>query len=183
VVLLPESVEEGDLLLRLWRREDAEALRTAVIESIDHLRPWMWWTVHEPMSLDQRRAIIADWHLRWLDGGAAPMGMFVGGAVVGSSGFVGRTHDTLEIGYWVHVDHVRRGLATRAARLLTTTAFAVPGITRVEIHHDKANVASGAVPRKLGFRFAGERPDEAKAPAEAGIDCTWVAEIGDWPAS
>ena len=54
------------------------------------------------------------------------------------------------------------------------------GIERVEIHHDKANTASGAVPRRLGFRFAGERPDGAQAPAELGIDCTWAVSRADW---
>ena len=57
-----------------------------------------------------------------------------------------RAH-TLEIGYWVHVDHLQKGYATEMARILTSAAFTVPGIERVEIHHDKANTRSGAIPR------------------------------------
>jgi hypothetical protein len=34
--------------------------------------------------------------------------------------------------------------------MLTNAAFTVPEITQVEIHHDKANVASAGVPRSLG---------------------------------
>jgi RimJ/RimL family protein N-acetyltransferase len=89
----------------------------------------------------------------------------------------------LEIGYWVHADHLRRGIATEAARALTEVAFGVDGIERVEIHHDRANVRSRAVPARLGFTFMGESPDGARAPAEDGIDCTWTITASEWAAS
>ncbi len=59
----------------------------------------------------------------------------------------------LEIGYWVHVDHVGRGLATEATRALTSVALALPQVERIEIHCDPANVPSAAVPRRLGYRL------------------------------
>ena len=55
-----------------------------------------------------------------------------------------------------------------------------PEITHVEIHHDKTNVASAGVPRKLGFAFIGEFPDDAKAPAETGISCHWRMDRERW---
>ena len=88
--------------------------------------------------------------------------------------------EVLEIGYWIHVDHVGRGYATELARGLTTAAFTVEGTEQVEIHHDKANARSGAVPRKLGFVQGPDRPDEVAAPAEVGIDCTWSMERSTW---
>jgi len=108
------------------------------------------------------------------------MGVFVGGTVVGGSGYVNPREGSLEIGYWTHASHVRRGHAARAARLLTSKAFSLPGISRVEIHHDKANVRSAGVPRRLGYRFVGEQPDEIRAPAEVGIDCAWVVDPQEW---
>jgi RimJ/RimL family protein N-acetyltransferase len=75
---------------------------------------------------------------------------------------------------------VRRGIATAAARLLTDTAFALPGVEYVEIHHDRANAASRAVPRRLGYELVGERPDPREAPAEVGIDCTWRIARAAW---
>ena len=51
----------------------------------------------------------------------------------------------LEIGYWVHAGHVRRGLATAATSALIAEAFTLPGITRVEIRHDELNTASGGI--------------------------------------
>jgi ribosomal-protein-serine acetyltransferase len=88
----------------------------------------------------------------------------------------------LEIGYWIHPAFLRRGLATRAARMLTDAAFRVPGVTGVEIHHDKANRASAGVPRKLGFEWLGESRDEPEAPADLGIEWRWRMEKMDWPA-
>jgi RimJ/RimL family protein N-acetyltransferase len=123
-----------------------------------------------------RRRLIEGWqHDQATDGGDAVYGMFADGTVVGGCGLHRRRGpDVLEIGYWVHADHVRQGLATEAARLLTAAAFAVPGIVRVEIHHDRANLASRAVPARLGFTYVGEVPDQVDAPAEEGIDCIWA---------
>jgi RimJ/RimL family protein N-acetyltransferase len=63
---------------------------------------------------------------------------------------------------------------------LIDAAFSVPGIDRVEIHHDKANQASAGVPRKLGFRWLGEESDEPEAPAEVGIECRWRMDRDAW---
>ncbi len=109
------------------------------------------------------------------------MGIFDGDVVVGETGYVPGTHPPgLEIGYWTHVDHLGRGYATAAARLLTIAAFELPGITHVEIHHDKANVRSGKVPQGLGFQFLGESPHRTTAPGEVGIDCAWRIDAADW---
>ncbi len=86
----------------------------------------------------------------------------------------------MEIGYWIHARHVRTGYATELVRGLTSAAFDVDGIERVEIHHDKANVRSSAVPRSLGFAPGPEAPDDVRAPGEVGIDCTWSISRADW---
>ena len=85
-----------------------------------------------------------------------------------------------ELGYWVHPSFARRGLATSAARQLTGAALALHGITHVEIHHDKANVASAGVPRRLGYWLLGEVPDQIQAPCEIGIECQWRMDRERW---
>ncbi|MFN2166327.1 MAG: GNAT family N-acetyltransferase [Anaerolineae bacterium] len=73
-------------------------------------------------------------------------------AVLGGTGLhTRRGPGTLEIGYWIHVDHINHGLATEAAAALTRVAFEVNRVHCVEIRNDPANVRSAAVPRKLGF--------------------------------
>ena len=86
----------------------------------------------------------------------------------------------LEIGYWVHTDFVGRGFATRAAQALTTIGLGLRGVTHIEIHHDKANVASGRVPFKLGFEMVGEQQVEAVAPGESGLSCVWRTDRAAW---
>jgi len=180
--LLPERLPGPDqLLLRRWVPGDAAVVGRAVDESLEHLRPWMPWVSQEPLSVERRRAMIQEWERAWLAGGDVYMGVFLRARVVGSCGLHYRIGPGgLEIGYWTHPAFIRRGVATRAAGLLTDAAFALPVITRVEIHHDKANKASAGVPRKLGYQFIGEEPDEPAAPAEVGVSCRWRLTRDDW---
>lgn len=180
---LPERVEMARLLIRRYTEDDAEALAAAVTASVDHLRPWMPWIANEPLGLAARTDLIRTWDRDWRGGGDVVFGVFLGDAVVGGTGLHRRVGPGgLEIGYWVHVDHLRRGYATEVSEALTSAAFTVSGIGRVEIHHDKANVASAGVPARLGYARGAETPDEVTAPAEAGIDCTWTMARADWSA-
>ena len=181
-VVLPERLEDPDgLLLRRWVAADAEALARAVAESADHLRPWMEWIAHEPLPLERRRERIEEWEHQWSQGGDVLLGAFLDGRVAGGCGLHRRIGSGgLEIGYWTHPAFLRQGLATRSARMLTDAAFAITGIGRVEIHHDKANQASAGVPRKLGFEWLGESTDEPEAPAELGIEWRWGMERQTW---
>jgi RimJ/RimL family protein N-acetyltransferase len=181
--VLPDRVEGAGLLLRRWRVADAEAQQRAVTESIEHLRPWMAWIADEPQSLDRRRVRLAEWERSWARGGDVFLAILADNRVLGSAGLHRRRGPgRLEIGYWIHAGFLRRGLATSVGHLLTDAAFSVAGIERVEIHHDKANVASAGVPRRLGFTPAAETFDGRAAPAEAGIDCAWHMTRRDWVA-
>ena len=67
--------------------------------------------------------------------------------------------------------------------MLTDAAFALPGITRVEIHRDRANEASAGIPRTLGYHLIGQVPDEPQAPGEIGVECRWRITPEQWAAS
>jgi RimJ/RimL family protein N-acetyltransferase len=169
------------LILRSWCADDAPNLAAAITQNIDHLRPWMPWIAAEPQTLEDRLALINQWRSEWERGGDVVIGAFLGGAVVGSAGLHRRRGPgVLEIGYWVHIDHIRNGYATEIACALTNAAFTVPGIERVEIHHDKANIASAGVPRRLGYSFADETPDSVTSPGELGVDCRWTIDRRQW---
>ncbi len=117
--------------------------------------------------------MIAGWVRARDAGGDAVYGMYVDGEAIGVCGLHHRIGpDGREIGYWVAQAQCRRGYASEAAALLTAAAFAMEDVRRVEIHHDKANVASAGVPRRLGYRFIVERPNEDGAPGGTGIE--WV---------
>ncbi len=178
---LPERIEGDGLLLRRWRVQDADLQHAAVLESLEHLRPWMPWIGTEPQSVPERRRTIAGWEREWEQGGDVYLAVLVDGRVAGSAGLHHRGGpDTLEIGYWLHPGFVGQGLATRAARLLTDAAFTVEGIDQVRICHDLANERSGAVPARLGFSVVGEAPNPAPAPSDSGTDRTWAIARATW---
>ena len=175
------SAGADSLVVRRWRVEDAPLLHAAVTESMDHLRPWMPWIADEPLTLEQRRDLVAGWQALG-DADDRVYGMFVGGEAVGGCGLHARIGSGgLEIGYWVRVGRTGRGYATAAARLLTDIAFAIPGIDRVEIRHDATNAASGRVPAKLGYVRVGDLHRPPVAPAETGVDHVWRMRREDWP--
>jgi RimJ/RimL family protein N-acetyltransferase len=157
------------MIIRPYRVEDAPALAEAIEASVEHLRPWMPWIALEPRTLEQREAWI-------LDEAGEAVGIFDDDdrTVIGGTGFHSRIGEGgVEIGYWVHVDRVGQGIATRAAALLTTQAFERPEIDRVEIHCDEANVASAAIPRTLGYVLVSIEDDEVAAPGEIGRSMIW----------
>ncbi|MGW6925641.1 GNAT family N-acetyltransferase [Streptomyces sp. NPDC054950] len=104
-----------------------------------------------------------------------------GGVVVGSCGLHRRIGPGgLDIGYWLHHAWTGKGLATMAAAALVQAGRDLPGIDRIEIHHDAANSASGAVARRLGFTEV-ERvrvPGGPEAPGETGVQVRWRLQTG-----
>jgi RimJ/RimL family protein N-acetyltransferase len=176
----PPSLITPRTLLRPWRLADAAPLNEAVAASLDHLLPFMPWAALPPMSTEERETWILEAAERTADGQI--YGLFDhDGAVLGGTGF----HDRIgpggiEIGYWVHVDHINQGYATEVSRTLTTAAFADATIEHVEIHHDIANVASGRVPEKLGYVRHDEYAREITAPGEAGMTVSWRITREQW---
>jgi RimJ/RimL family protein N-acetyltransferase len=180
--LLPEFLTgPRDVVLRRWVPTDAEILDRAVAQSVEHIRPWLPWASQEPLSVDRRKEMILDWEREWLRGGDVLMGIFVAGRVAGGCGLHYRLDPGgLEIGYWTHPAFVRRGIATTAASLLTDAAFDVCGITHVEIHVDKGNEVSLAIPQKLGYRLIAEEPEVLAAPSDVGLNCIWRLTREEW---
>jgi ribosomal-protein-serine acetyltransferase len=167
-----ETLAHGTVTLRRWQPGDAGAAYGAVMESLDHLRPWMPWA--EAYTPESAAGFVATCAEDWESGAAYNYAIVADGTIAGSCGLMARIgRGGLEIGYWVHQAHVRRGLATAAAAALTDEAFRLPGIDRVEIVHDELNVASAGVPRKLGFAEAGRRALNPPPVAGTGVGVVW----------
>ena len=181
-----ELIEHAPVTLRRYRAEDADALFQAVTESLDHLRPWLPWAAdYSRESAEEFLAgSVKDWDegtaynyaiLIAIPGGSALAGRALADrALAGGIGLMTRCGPGgLEIGYWVHRAHTGRGLATAATAALVRQAFGLPGVDWVEIVHDELNVASGQIPRKLGFAEAGRRPLDPPPPSGTGTGVVW----------
>jgi ribosomal-protein-serine acetyltransferase len=173
-----EVIARGDVTLRRYRADDLDPLLQAVTDSADHLRPWMPWAA----GYDQASAagFLAQAAQNWADGTAYNYAITTGatgatrGVLAGGCSLMARIGPGgLEIGYWVHRAYTRRGLATGASAALVEQAFRRPDIERVEIVHDELNVASGGVPRKLGFTEVGRRPIDPPSAAGTGVGVVW----------
>lgn len=147
-------IETRRLVLRCWNPEDAPMLVAAVQASLDHLVPWMDWAEEDTGNVEAYTERLRRFR------GAFDLGQdFIYGIlsrderdVYGGSALHTRAGEgAREIGYWIHKEQVRQGLATEAVAALTKVAFEIDKVDRLEIHCDPDNLASLGVPRKLGY--------------------------------
>ena len=174
---VPEWIEADGLVLRRWERDDLDARYDAIITSFPHLHPWMDWATEPPTEQEHRERF--ERARRWPSDGSYNFGVFDrrGGAILGMAA----VHDHLgpgavEIGYWCHVDHLGRGVASRSVGELTRILLSLPRINRVEIHCDEANLRSAALAERLGYRLDRIEDDGVNAPAESGRGMVWIKE-------
>jgi RimJ/RimL family protein N-acetyltransferase len=176
----PESIELAVGVLGRIREADAEPVAQAIVASFDHLRPWMPWATEGATHRDAQGAFCRESKTQWDEGSdyiwlLRPHGV---DAVAGSFGLHRRVGPgAIEVGYWVHSGYVRRGYATAGARALTTAALQLGDVERVLIRTDEKNVASAAIPRRLGYRLDHVEDKPPEAPAESGRLQVWT-----WPA-
>jgi ribosomal-protein-serine acetyltransferase len=147
----------ADVSIRPFRMEDADELFEAVRESIGELSPWMPWC-HSDYSISDARDWIGkkiaafesrdEFHFAIVDGGGHLAG------VCGLNG-ISRENRVANLGYWVRSSKSRRGIATRAARLLADWAFQNSGLHRLEILVAIRNLPSLRVAAKAGAVWEG----------------------------
>jgi RimJ/RimL family protein N-acetyltransferase len=177
VAALPEVLPAGLVELRRCRVDDLDALMTAIESSHADLARWLPWA--DPMpTVEDERAFVEN--LEAVFTTDDEWGYFLierhSGELVGGAGLHPRGPGIAEIGYWVRSDRTRKGYATAAARALTEAAFQhLPEVQRVIIRMDQANIASAAVPRKLGYRLEGEETGrEIVTSGHTGKGWIWV---------
>jgi RimJ/RimL family protein N-acetyltransferase len=172
----PGRLELGGTVLRRFTVDDAAPMAAAVGESLEHLARWLPWADATTASPDAQLPRMRDslaayddphgtWHYAICDDR---------GRLIGSASIVVRDDGRTEIGYWVHVDHVGRGHALRAAQLLTDMWRAHRDEPRIEIRCDEGNVASASIPRKLGYTLERVVDGPCETPYESGRTQVWV---------
>ncbi len=148
-------IETARLVLRCWSPADAPLLKEAIDASLDHLRPWMPWANDEAATdLDSMVELLREFRAKFdLEPGfpstasSTPTRAESSATPACTSGAGRHSRDRFLDPCRSH----RKGLATESTAALTNVAFAVDGVSRVEIRCDPANVRSSAVPAKLGF--------------------------------
>lgn len=151
-------IETKRLVIRCYNPSDAKLLTDAVNESREHLKPWMPWANDETVTVADRVKALQSFRGRFDLGESYVYGIFnpEETRLLGGTGLHTRIGENqFEIGYWIHKDFVNQGLVTESSAALTKVAFEIIRVHRVEIHCDPTNLASAAVPRKLGYTHEG----------------------------
>jgi RimJ/RimL family protein N-acetyltransferase len=168
------DLELGDLLLRANTPADDER----VMQACSHPSTRHWLSdLPDPYTLDEARAYLetaqeqsalaeaVHWAVVTADRPDHLLGQ------VALSGLGSGLSTSGEIGYWVHPDARRRGVATRAVRVATRHGLldlqeGGLGLRRVLLRAAEGNLASQGVARAAGFREVGR--DRAAARTGAG---------------
>jgi RimJ/RimL family protein N-acetyltransferase len=151
-------IETQRLVVRCYEPGDVLMLADSITENIEHLSPWMPWVHAEPEPIEEKRQRIRRFRGMFDLGQNFVYGIFnpQETKLLGGTGLHPRLGEKeLEIGYWIHMDYINQGLVTESTAALIRVAFELLRIHRVEIHCDPGNLASAAIPRKLGFTHEG----------------------------
>ena len=151
-------IETKRLVIRCYNPSDAPLLAESVTESLEHLRPWMPWVYNEPEPIEEKIRRLKLFRGNFDLGQNFTYGIFnlEETKLMGGTGLHTRLGENeLEIGYWIHKDHINQGLVTESTAALVKVAFEMIHVHRLEIHCDPQNFASAAIPRKLGFTHEG----------------------------
>lgn len=178
------------VMIRPYGAGDVEALYEAARASVAEVGPWLTWC-HEGYSRQEAAAWIAERPAAWAAGREyafavfdAPSGRYLGGCGLNS---IHPLHRFANLGYWVRTDDTRRGVATRAARLVAGFGFQELGLVRLEIVVAVGNYASLRVAEKVGARREGllrHRLVQADGPTDAVMFSLIPEDVGSqMPAS
>lgn len=153
---VPYALKTARLTLRCPDPSDDEALYEAVQASRNELAEFIPWAT-ESYSLEQAREYSQKARERFESDEDYSFRAFLNesGECVGGCGLhrIDWSVPRFEIGYWVATKHWRNGYATELSQALATLALGDLGAQRVEICCDADNLASAAIPPKIGFRL------------------------------
>jgi len=151
----PYRIETERLVIRCYEPRDAPLLKEAIDTSLDHLQPWMPWARFEPQTLEDKVELLRRFRGEFDLDENYVYGVFdpaearqLAGSGLHQRGGPG----SLEVGYFVRADALRRGIATEVTAVLTRVAFELCDAARVDVQVDPENARSAGIPRKLGFR-------------------------------
>ncbi|MFE3251767.1 GNAT family N-acetyltransferase [Streptomyces sp. NPDC059209] len=172
----PLPAGEG-LRLREWTEADAPAL-SALFDEPEMDR---WTPLRAPFDEAAARAYVTRAHERRAAGqalqlaittdGHTPMGEVLLFVAAGDG-------SEAELAYGIGALHRRRGLASRAVRLLLPYAFHDTRVRRAVLRIEPDNTASAAVARRTGFRLTDEPPVVRESGSQSVSLQTWELRRG-----
>jgi ribosomal-protein-serine acetyltransferase len=151
---------DDEICLVLAEERHAEAMTDLIRRNQQRLARWEPWA-EQPATLDGTRAYIR----AALDDFARGRQISTIIALDGGRRYVGRCGIRInpyassgDIGYWLDGAYEGRGIASRSARALISSAFDELKLARMELRTSVHNLRSRAVAERLGFGLEGTLP-------------------------
>src|SRR4030095_3046685 len=149
-----------------------------------YLVPFMPWAVDEPQTVEQKVELARRFRGLFDRNEDFIYGIFdrAESRVLGGTGLHTRLNgNALEIGYWLHKDYVNQRLITESTAAVTKLAFELYQVERMEIHCSVENVASAAIPHKLGYIHEATRRGLGYVNGQATDSMIWTLFADAYP--
>ncbi len=145
-----------DIVLHKIRQKSAEEIFECIDRSRDFLREWLTWVDGTASSKDTGKYIKSVHHAR----GVRKELVFeirYKGEIAGLIGIkdIDLMNNKAEIGYWLGVDAIGKGIMIRSCEALIDYAFDEFRLNKIWIRCAIENVRSCNIPKQLGFLFEG----------------------------
>jgi ribosomal-protein-serine acetyltransferase len=151
---------DDEIALVLAEERHAQPMTDLIVRNQSRLARWEPWA-EQPATLDSTRAYIR-----------AALEDFVRGRQISTIIALGRQRQfvgrcgirinpyagSADIGYWIDAAFEGRGITSRSARALISSAFSDIGLNKVELRTSVDNARSRGVAERLGFAFEGILP-------------------------
>ena len=147
------KIDIGECFIQRCRPRDALEHMKACQESANYLGDYLGWGVDAPTWNFKQHASWILHHARTTDPHESYCVYFKNKLIGFFSYGSGADKHGIQICYWVRKGYEGNGVATAVTEILTQKAFFPKRFGYVEIHVDKANLASRKVPEKLGFEI------------------------------
>jgi len=157
-------------LIRRIKRSDASEMQAAVLESVEHIRPWLDWCTPS-YRLSDAVNWTQDAASKWQEGSdyrfvieEPESGLMLGSVAIRT---VCRTNRVGDLGYWLRKRALGQGYCTKSVKLAIEYGFEQLGFQRIEMRILPDNAASNAVAFRLGASFDGLQEDKIIHKGEA----------------
>ena len=163
---VPSFIVTPRLQLSSWKASDAEELSETLNLGSEHLKKWLPWAQNEPISVKDRREILMRFENDFKIGKDFLFSIrhHKYGPILGGVGLHPRVERPHEIGYWLASTALGKGIATEAAAALVRIGFELLGLKEIEMRCHPKNLASNAIPYRLGFKMKRELNDAQGLP-------------------
>ena len=151
------EIEPG-LALKPLELGDANALYEMIDKSREHLRTYLHF-VDMTKSAADTKAFVEQTVRSNAEQNTFVAVILVDDQVAGLVGYnqINWTNQNAEIGYWLGAPFVRKGVMSKATRVLVDYGFNHFGLNRIELRAAKENLASRGVAEKLNFVYEGTK--------------------------